>query len=209
MYECFAEWKLFHITEKEHYFLYCVMYSLQLGLLSGLLSVLAGYFSLYIHNRVTVLALPIIIYQILIECSGNTIYTVFIFRAYNRPMNKDWESFSLILLISIIPTILLGCFDIQEDSKRGYKNMFKIMKYIFEKILLLKIKKYKRLSHFAIYYRRNDMELQSSSARIDLLDQISGNMVRISFYDFKFVFLILFWFGIIYINFRYSIYAAQ
>lgn len=44
------------------------------------------------------------------------------------------------------------------------------------------------------------MELQSSSARIDLLDQISGNMVRISFYDFKFVFLILFWFGIIYIN---------
>ena len=113
MYECFAEWKLFHILKKEHYFLYCVMYSLQLGLLSGLLSVLAGYFSLYIHNRVTVLALPIIIYQILIECS-----TVFIFRAYNRPMNKDWESFSLILLISIIPTILLGCLIYKKIQKR-------------------------------------------------------------------------------------------
>lgn len=75
-------------------------------------------FSLYIHNRVTVLALPIIIYQILIECSGNTIYTVFIFRAYNRPMNKDWESFSLILLISIIPTILLGCLIYKKIQKR-------------------------------------------------------------------------------------------
>ena len=106
------------LLKKEHYFLYCVMYSLQLGLLSGLLSVLAGYFSLYIHNRVTVLALPIIIYQILIECSGNTIYTVFIFRAYNRPMNKDWESFSLILLISIIPTILLGCLIYKKIQKR-------------------------------------------------------------------------------------------
>ena len=91
------------LLKKEHYFLYCVMYSLQLGLLSGLLSVLA---------------LPIIIYQILIECSGNTIYTVFIFRAYNRPMNKDWESFSLILLISIIPTILLGCLIYKKIQKR-------------------------------------------------------------------------------------------
>ena len=52
------------------------------------------------------------------------------------------------------------------------------------------------------------MELQSSSARIDLLDQISGNMVRISFYDFKFVFFDTFWFGIIYINSDIPFYAA-
>lgn len=76
--------------------------------------------------------------------------------------------------------------------------MFKIMKYIL-KNTLLKIRNIKTIT-FAIIICRNDMELQSSSARIDLLDQISGNMVRISFYDFKFVFFDTFLVGIIYIN---------
>ena len=84
--------------------------------------------------------------------------------------------------------------------------MFKIMKYILKNTLLkIRNKDY----HICNYYRRNDMELQSSSARIDLLDQISGNMVRISFYDFKFVFFDTFLVRNNLYKFRYSIYAAQ
>lgn len=85
--------------------------------------------------------------------------------------------------------------------------MFKIMKYIL-KNTLLKIRNIKTIT-FAIIIASNDMELQSSSARIDLLDQISGNMVRISFYDFKFVFFDTFLVRNNLYKFRYSIYAAQ
>ena len=90
------------------------------------------------------------------------------------------------------------------DSIRSYveEKISKLEKYFTEN------KKYKDY-HICNYYRRNDMELQSSSARIDLLDQISGNMVRISFYDFKFVFFDTFLVRNNLYKFRYSIYAAQ
>lgn len=102
------------------YLMYCMLSALQLGLLAGFLSVLSAYFSLYISNRVTVLALPIVIYQIMIEMARNSssMYNVFIFRVYSKPMAKDWQSFLLIFLISFLPSALLGILIYRKIRKR-------------------------------------------------------------------------------------------
>lgn len=98
--------------------MYCILYSLQMGLLSGLLSVLAAYFSLYISNRVTVLVLPLVIHQILLETAGESMYTVLIFRAYNKPLEGDLQSFLLVCMISFIPTVVLGIMTYKKIQKR-------------------------------------------------------------------------------------------
>ena len=81
--------------------------------------------------------------------------------------------------------------------------MFKIMKYIL-KNTLLKIRNIKTIT-FAIIIAVTIWSYNHP----DLLDQISGNMVRISFYDFKFVFFDTFLVRNNLYKFRYSIYAAQ
>ena len=83
--------------------------------------------------------------------------------------------------------------------------MFKIMKYIL-KNTLLKIRNIKTIT-FAIIIA---VTIWSYNHPLrELLDQISGNMVRISFYDFKFVFFDTFLVRNNLYKFRYSIYAAQ
>lgn len=85
-----------------HYFLYCILYALQLGLLAGVLSVFAALLSLFITNRVTVLVLPVLVYQILLEYAGSGKFTVFLFRAYVKPFNQDWQCFLLVFMLSFI-----------------------------------------------------------------------------------------------------------
>lgn len=106
------------LLKTEHYFMYCISYSLQMGLLSGLLSALAAYFSLYISNRVTVLVLPLVIHQILLETAGESMYTVLIFRAYNKPLEGDLQSFLLVCMISFVPTVVLGIMTYKKIQKR-------------------------------------------------------------------------------------------
>lgn len=89
------------------YITYCLMYSGQLGLLAGTLSVCSAWISLYISNKVMVLILPVLIYQILLEYSGKSIMTVFSFRAYNKFFDQDWQCFLFVLTLSIVPVIAL------------------------------------------------------------------------------------------------------
>lgn len=84
-----------------HYVLYCIFFALQLGLLAGVLSVFAAFLSLYITNKVTVLVLPVLVYQILLECAGPGMFTVFIFRAYNKPFSQDWQCLLFVISLSI------------------------------------------------------------------------------------------------------------
>jgi len=85
-----------------HFFLYCVLYALQLGLLAGILSAFAAFLSLYITNKVTVLVLPVLVYQILLEYAGSGKFNIFIFRAYAKPFQQDWQCFLFVFMLSFI-----------------------------------------------------------------------------------------------------------
>ena len=89
------------LIEEGHYAWYCMFYALQLGLLAGMLSVLAAFFSLYITNKVTVFALPVLIYQILLESSGSGKFTVYAFCAYNKYFARDWQCLLSLFLVSM------------------------------------------------------------------------------------------------------------
>ena len=47
------------------YFVYCVLYSLQLGLWAGILSISTAFLSLYLDNKVTVMVLPVLILSLI------------------------------------------------------------------------------------------------------------------------------------------------
>lgn len=95
------------LIEGGHIFLYGLIYAFQLGLLAGTLSVTASFFSLFTSNKVMVWAVPLIIYQILMEYSGTSKFTAFSFRAYNKFYPSDWQNFLFVLALSLIPVILL------------------------------------------------------------------------------------------------------
>lgn len=90
------------LIKSGHYMGYCILYSFQLGLLAAMLSVLAAFLSLFISNKVTVLIIPILIYQILLGVSGPKYFNVYIFRAYNKLFEQDWQCFLYSFFLSII-----------------------------------------------------------------------------------------------------------
>lgn len=89
------------LIEDGHYAWYCMFYALQLGLLAGIFSVLAAFFSLFITNKMTVFALPVLIYQILLESSGPGKFTVYAFCSYNKYFARDWQCLLSLFLASI------------------------------------------------------------------------------------------------------------
>lgn len=90
-----------------NYFLYCVVYAAYLGMLAGTMSVLAAFVSMYISNKVTVLAVPLLAYQILLDYAGRSMFTVFSFRIYNKLFESDLEYFMFVTMLSMVPVILL------------------------------------------------------------------------------------------------------
>ena len=90
-----------------HYFLYCILFALQLGFFAGTLSVVSAFLSTYISNKVTVLVFPVLIFQILAECSRAGINYIYYFRAYNRISTSNCGNFIGIFLLSILPVIFL------------------------------------------------------------------------------------------------------
>lgn len=85
-----------------HYLLYCIMCAFQLGLLAGILSAFAAFLSLYVTNRVTVLVLPVLVYQILLEYAGSGRFNVFIFRSHVKLFQQDWQCFLFLFMLSLI-----------------------------------------------------------------------------------------------------------
>ncbi|MCI9123071.1 MAG: hypothetical protein HFH35_03165 [Eubacterium sp.] len=97
------------LIERGHYVWYCVFYTLQLGLLAGILSVLSALFSLYITNKAMVFVLPVLIYQILGEAADSGTFTVYAFYAYNRLFEKDWQNLLCLVFVSIGFVSVIAC----------------------------------------------------------------------------------------------------
>ena len=96
-----------NLLSEGHYFSYCILFALQLGFFAGTLSVSAAFLSTYISNKVTVLVFPVLIYQILAECSRIGIHYSFYFRAYNKILISNWQNIIGVFLLSIIPVVFL------------------------------------------------------------------------------------------------------
>ncbi len=97
------------LIESGHYIWYCAFYALQLGLLGGILSVLAALFSLYITNKGMVFVLPVLIYQILGEAAGSGKFSVYAFCAYNSLFDKDWQNLLCLVLVSAGFISVMAC----------------------------------------------------------------------------------------------------
>lgn len=93
--------------EDKKYLFYCVICATHLGMLAGSLSVFAAFISLYISNKMTVLILPVVVNQILMEVAGDGKFTVFAFKAYNKFFVQDWQNFLFATALSLIPVFLL------------------------------------------------------------------------------------------------------
>lgn len=86
---------------------YCMLYALQLGLLAGLLSLFAAFCSIHISNRVLVLVMPVVLWQILcsLDIKG---YSVLIFHPENSVIfSNDWQNLLFILALSLVPSLAL------------------------------------------------------------------------------------------------------
>lgn len=93
------------LIDERHFFAYCIMYALQLGLLGGAFSVISAFISMFLSNKVMVAALPICIYQIMAEFTRNRYFSLYPFHAYSRLFEADWQCFLYALAISVIPAL--------------------------------------------------------------------------------------------------------
>jgi len=88
------------------YLLYCLAYAFNLGLLAGTLSVAASYISLYIHSRIIVLTVPVLLILILYQIADNSNFTVAAFEPLYNSFSSELHNFSFILLLSLIPVLI-------------------------------------------------------------------------------------------------------
>ena len=89
------------LVENGYYMIYCILYASHLGMLSGWLSLMASLGSIYISNKVLVLVLPILWYQIANMVSGKG-YGVQVFYATIKMFENDWINWGFILALSLI-----------------------------------------------------------------------------------------------------------
>jgi len=69
----------FELIRQGHYLLYFILYALHMGLVAGTLSVVSAFTSLFIRNKVMVLAMPTLLYRLLLDFSiaGKDLYMLF------------------------------------------------------------------------------------------------------------------------------------
>lgn len=77
--------------ENGHYFIYCMLYALHLGMLAGVLSLMAAFGSMFIANRMLVLVLPVLLQMMLYSVIHG--YGINVFYVYNKLFENDWFNF--------------------------------------------------------------------------------------------------------------------
>lgn len=106
------------LIQQKQYMLYCVLYSLHLGLLAGMFSVFSAFCSLYFSNKVTVWILPIVVYQIWLEYRDHPWVDALMVLPDRMYLLKDWNCLFMAVIVSLIPTIFLAAGIIQKMKTR-------------------------------------------------------------------------------------------
>lgn len=96
------------LIREKHYFCYCLLCSVFQGMRAGILSLWAAVFSTIISSKIMVLALPILMYQILIAYNrkwyGINIFDIY----YVKIFEDDWKMAVLLILICIVMLVSGG-----------------------------------------------------------------------------------------------------
>ena len=105
------------LAENGHYLGYCMMYALHLGMLSGVFSLMAAFASIYISNRVLILILPALLYQVTMRINING-YSCYIFYAKNKIFEQDWINFLFIFGLSAFLSVAAAAGIYKKLKKR-------------------------------------------------------------------------------------------
>lgn len=94
----------------EHYLVYCLLFSLQLGMYMGILAVAASFLSLFTTNMGLILSFPILLDQFLIELPSNNILSFAAFCPIPARFETGWQSFVCLFFLSTasVSLLLLG-----------------------------------------------------------------------------------------------------
>ena len=95
-----------HLLREGRPFLYCMISSLHLGLLAGVLSLLSAFCSIYLSNKVLVLLLPFL-FMILLSGMDMGIFSVRMYFAVSAVFSRDWQNLLFVLLLSLGPSVLI------------------------------------------------------------------------------------------------------
>lgn len=99
----------------EHYHLYILLFSIQLGMLMGILSLVSACISLFISNKLLVLSVPVMAYyfisQYAVNIFPNSVYCNldFIFGGKKNVFDNDVMSFVYAVLVMCLISAVLTC----------------------------------------------------------------------------------------------------
>lgn len=93
-----------------HYLVYCLLFSLQLGMYMGILAVASSFLSLFTANMGLILSFPILLDQFFIELPSNDILSFTSFSPISARFETDWKSFMYLFFLSAgsVCLLLLG-----------------------------------------------------------------------------------------------------
>lgn len=108
---------------RKMYLMYFLLYGIQYGLLAGNLAVFSAYLSLFITNKMLVLATPFLCYYfidfVLADFLNEQVTLASVFSASNNLMNDDLKSFLFSIVISVLFLILIGILT-EKKIKKEY-----------------------------------------------------------------------------------------
>lgn len=94
--------------EKEQYLIYCLLFSLQMGMIAGVLSLVVAFCSLFVRNQMLVMILPILIYQCL-YLMPDGIISVYTFWPIYHYVTHDGLYFCVVTGISMLAAVMISC----------------------------------------------------------------------------------------------------
>lgn len=100
-----------NILQQGYAILYCGLYSLNMGLVAGVLSNMAALCSVFISNTVLVYIFPVLAFRVLVSVNING-YNIYSFYAYVKIFANDWTNLLFLSVISVMGAALsaVGCY---------------------------------------------------------------------------------------------------
>ena len=91
----------------EHYWVYVILCTLQMGMLAGVLSLAASFLSMFVSNKMLILITPILLQQLLLEYRGNGWFNVLLIYPSSNQFSTDIQYFLTVFGSSLSFSVLL------------------------------------------------------------------------------------------------------
>lgn len=103
------------VIKNNHFYLYAFLFSIQLGMLIGILSLVSVYISLYISNKLLVLSIPVMAYYFIVQYTAeifpkNKMLNInLVYGGTSNLFDNDILSFMYAVFLTIIVSVILAC----------------------------------------------------------------------------------------------------